>query len=455
MRRKWKRRMGIFLVVSMLAVLVWPAFTSIADDESEGFIIESGVLTAYTGSGGDITLPSSITVINDNVFSGNLAITSVTIPESVTTIGTGAFSGCTNLYAVSVPASVTTLGNSVFSGCSALASVTFNANVGAIPDMTFYGCSSLGGISIPGSVASIGAGAFQNCTLLGTITIPAAVSAIADSAFTGCTNLSAVNVDSGNANYSSYDGCVYNKTQTKLLYCPQGKYSVNLAGNAATLSYASMNGCYGISEVSLPESVKTVENNVFSGSGVQLLTIPKSVTSIGTQESWTPAMIYTYSNSAGEEFAIANNYTYELLDATTPSNGGEEQEDPADPTDPENPTDSNTGEEGQDKETNTGGTGSSGDSGTTGDTGSGSTGSATSGNATTGSATAGTTTGSALATNGVRSAAQLAGKDHVLDATPTTGPEENARVVLCLAVFFVGIYLIISSRKEEDAEQPA
>ena len=98
MKRKTKRRVGIFLVVAMLAVMIYPAFSTTAEEERAGFIIENGELTAYTGSGGDITIPDTVTGISDNVFSGNTSLTSVTIPGSVISIGSGAFSGCTNLY---------------------------------------------------------------------------------------------------------------------------------------------------------------------------------------------------------------------------------------------------------------------------------------------------------------------------------------------------------------------
>lgn len=83
MKRKTKRRVGIFLVVAMLAVMIYPAFSTTAEEESAGFIIENGELTAYTGSGGDITIPDTVTGISDNVFSGNTSLTSVTIPGSV------------------------------------------------------------------------------------------------------------------------------------------------------------------------------------------------------------------------------------------------------------------------------------------------------------------------------------------------------------------------------------
>ena len=414
MKRKTKRRVGIFLVVAMLAVMIYPAFSTTAEEESAGFIIENGELTAYTGSGGDITIPDTVTGISDNVFSGNTSLTSVTIPGSVISIGSGAFSGCTNLYRAVVPASVV--------------------------NMAFYGCASLSSVTIPGTVTSIGSSAFENCTLLGSVTIPAAVDTISDTAFAGCSNLSSVEVDGGNATYSSYDGCIYNKTQTKLLYCPEGKYSVKISDKTSTLSYAALNGCYGITEVTLPASVTVIEQNAFSNSGVQTITIPSSVTDIGSQSSWTPQMIYTYSNSAGEEFAVNNNYTYELLESPESPADPNGTDDPGVKEDPEpsdGPTPSDPG--------TTDDPATPADNGTTNASSNN-----TQGSGTSVTSTSGSVTGRNLAAGGVRSASKFTAKEHVLDSTPKTGPETNAKVILCMAVFFVGVYLIISSRKEEE-----
>jgi hypothetical protein len=88
----------------------------------------AAIITAYKGEGGAVTLPSTIEGfpvigIDDNVFYGNINLTSLTIPDGIATIGSQAFSGCTNLTSVTIPASVTSIGNQAFSGCSGLTSV--------------------------------------------------------------------------------------------------------------------------------------------------------------------------------------------------------------------------------------------------------------------------------------------------------------------------------------------
>ena len=122
MKRKTKRRIGIFLVVAMLAVLVFPAFSAMADGEAD-FTIDGGVLVDYHGAGGDVTIPDSVTAIADGAFQDDNGVTSVTIPGSVTEIGNEAFEGCTGLTSITIPSGVTSIGSSTFNGCTALTDI--------------------------------------------------------------------------------------------------------------------------------------------------------------------------------------------------------------------------------------------------------------------------------------------------------------------------------------------
>lgn len=75
---------------------------------------------AYNGRGlnGVITLPASVTRIEDNAFCNNPGITKVIIPSTVEYIGANAFAGCSGLVQVTLPDSCKFIGNGAFKGCS-------------------------------------------------------------------------------------------------------------------------------------------------------------------------------------------------------------------------------------------------------------------------------------------------------------------------------------------------
>jgi hypothetical protein len=61
----------------------------------------------------------------------------------VTIIGPEAFYGCTFLTSVTIPDSVTSIDNAAFGGCSSLKSVTIPNSVTSISDDAFYKCTKL------------------------------------------------------------------------------------------------------------------------------------------------------------------------------------------------------------------------------------------------------------------------------------------------------------------------
>ena len=106
---KIKQRSAIFMVLVMVLFLM-PRQTVFASNT--GMTISGGVLTAYNGGGGAVTIPSEVTSIGPGAFSGK-PISSVSIPSSVTSIGDSAFANCTSLSNVTIPGSVANLVRSV------------------------------------------------------------------------------------------------------------------------------------------------------------------------------------------------------------------------------------------------------------------------------------------------------------------------------------------------------
>ena len=133
--------------------------------------------------------------------------------------------------------------------------------VTAIGSYTFSGCSGLTSVAIPNSVKSIGNLAFQDCSSLTSVTIPNSVISIDyhNNVFSGCNGLTSIVVEEGNTSYDSRDNCnaIIDTRRNQLI-----------------------SGCMN---TVIPYGVTSIAYNAFSGcSGLHWLTIPSSVTSIGS-----------------------------------------------------------------------------------------------------------------------------------------------------------------------------
>lgn len=124
--------------------------------------------------------------IAHHLFMNGEEIKDLVIPNTVTSIGKNAFSGCSELKSITIPNGVTIIGEGSFSWCTGLTSIKIPNSVTIIGDIAFSGCQSLTAIDIPNSVESIGYGAFDECRGLTTITIPNSVKKIGNGAFSHC-----------------------------------------------------------------------------------------------------------------------------------------------------------------------------------------------------------------------------------------------------------------------------
>ena len=211
--------------------------------------VESGKIeiTGYTGDDTEIDIPSTIdskTVvrIDDNAFysyhNNTSDVTSITIPNTVISIGHYAFRDCDALTSITIPDSVTTIESQAFDGCEALPSIT-----------------------IPSSVTSIGESAFLHCSVLTNIT-----------------------VDANNANYSSDDGNLYNKTKSELVTYAPGKTESSFAipNSVAFIGESAFYGCRDeLKSVTIPDTVVEIKRNAFYATELTSITIPENVKIIG------------------------------------------------------------------------------------------------------------------------------------------------------------------------------
>lgn len=123
-------------------------------------------LTAYTGSGGVVTIPSLIngltnTGIGNFAFFNKSSLSGITIPDTVTSIGVQAFADCHNLTSVMLGNGIVNLGAEAFYQCGSFTSITLPASVGTIGNQAFSQCAGLTGIYFQGNSPSIGSSVFS------------------------------------------------------------------------------------------------------------------------------------------------------------------------------------------------------------------------------------------------------------------------------------------------------
>lgn len=155
-----------------------------------------------------------------------------------------------------------------------------NLPVTSIADTAFEGNDIITSCTIPDSVEVIGAKAFRACSKLNSITIGSSVSEIGEYAFTACPALSKIEVSKNNPTYSNIGGCLYQNSDTLLLYA--GSKDAVIPDNTKTIAKGAFFGKADVTSVTIPNSVSIIDENAFSGCvSLKSVDIPDSVKSLG------------------------------------------------------------------------------------------------------------------------------------------------------------------------------
>ncbi|MBR4251230.1 MAG: InlB B-repeat-containing protein [Kiritimatiellae bacterium] len=204
---------------------------------------------------------------------GNLVVPSELGGCRVTGIGSGAFRDCTSLEGIAIPAGVTNVETTAFTGCTSLSSYTVDSGnaVYSSTDGVLFDAAGTTLVAYP---------AGRTDTVY---TIPAGVVDIRGGAFAECRALAALEVEAGNKRYLSVDGGVYSKDGTELVCWPRSKASGNVVIPSGTrrICAEAFRGMEDMVSVSLPEGLKRIERGAFMETGLETVTVPKSVRWIG------------------------------------------------------------------------------------------------------------------------------------------------------------------------------
>ena len=235
------------------------------------YVVTNGTvtITRYTGPGGNITVPSAI----ENL--------------PVTVIGNRAF-------------------DPAFEDITSLTSVTLPDTLTDIGEEAFHYCKGLTNINLGNGVLRIGYRAFSDCDKLSAIIIPASVREIGDVLFESSNNLLAITVHPNNLFFSSLDGVLFDKTQTRIIQFPLGRAgayavpetvrsiedgafyacyylsNVTLSASVTNIGDFAFQFCVGLTNITIQEGVRTIGGSAFFHClSLTSITLPDSLTSVG------------------------------------------------------------------------------------------------------------------------------------------------------------------------------
>ncbi len=285
----------------------------------------------------NVTLPEALTLIGNYAFYNCTLLEKIIIPDSVTLIGNYAFYNCTGLIELSVPISARLTDAQIYtyydcaninkititkgdgtsydystsstepykytpwyrSGCS---TVIIADGVTSIGSYMFYNCSRITSVSIADSVESIGNYAFYGCNGMKELTIPVSTKIYNSSyTFSGCANIEQVTFTKGNGTAQKYVTSTSSSTATYCEYTPWYKsgcptvvlsYDITSIGTHMFYECNRIENVYFTGDVTdwcaiefsnLYSNPMCYANNLYFGNElVKEITIPETVTSIGT-----------------------------------------------------------------------------------------------------------------------------------------------------------------------------
>ena len=304
-----------------------------------------------------VSMPAA-TSVGIQAFARCTCLESASMP-SAESIGYGAFYECLSLESASIPC-VISIGERAFYDCISLESVCLPRTLASLGDQAFYGLTFLdeggrtlsqdvgslrgyayegsgdktlkrlpfaqggvryqmygeglavavgwygepSGLRIPDEVqyngksyapAAIADGAFAGCGTLGTISIGSSVASIGEGAL-DAPMLRSIEVSSGNAEYSSIAGVLYDRDVTVLIKIPASKQRLvipdsvtEIAPRAFESAGAALKAEQGSGDVSyfryvsVPGSVVSIGEGAFRGSTLEVLKLADGTTKIGAE----------------------------------------------------------------------------------------------------------------------------------------------------------------------------
>ena len=282
------------------------------DPENTNVIAQDDVLYSSDGTtllycvpqkSGMVTVKDETKTIGKSAFQGCTKVTGISLPESMSALEDYSFAGCTGLTKLELPASVEKLSAYTFQNCTSLkeivvqsekyvtegsllytadkktlvlcapgyeGSVSVAEGVERLSDVAFYSCKKLTEVTIPSSVTEIGKECFYGCTGLKKMELPANITSVGESVFSDCSSMESITLPAKLKVIPSnmFSGC----SSLVKIEIPEGVTEID--------GYA-FRGCTNLQELKLPDSLEKFGYRTFeSCSALTGVVIPDKVTSL-------------------------------------------------------------------------------------------------------------------------------------------------------------------------------
>lgn len=266
---------SLFLLASAMPV-------SAEDDSTENTITE-GKLTYAEIDGGlqvvsaaedadALKIPEKVNgqpviSIGQGAFNQCAVLKSITLPDTLTEIQDGAFYYCLALESLDIPDSVTQIGAYAFANCFALKNVELPKDLKVLPAYAFSYDIGLEEVSLPDGMEQVSSMSFVSCFSLRTVHIPASVKEIADLAFVSCMGLNDIDVNEKNLNYITDDaGAMLTSNGKTLVLYPAGREETaySLPAGVTEIAKYAFSGAIKLEEVTMPDTVSAIGYGAFS-----------------------------------------------------------------------------------------------------------------------------------------------------------------------------------------------
>ncbi len=233
----------------------------------------------------EYTVPEGVKVIGESAFSGNSKINAVHLPSSLVEIKTQAFYSCPALKTITGPETLYKIGLDAFAETP-----WFTANPNSLVYFGKVLCGFNGEgasplkIEVAEGTLGIADGALAYVSDTQELHLPASLIYIGEASVVSA-GLKRISVDSQNGKFvADASGVLYTKDMKKLIAYPAAAASTHykVADKTETIGNGAFGATMYLLEVTLPSSVKKIEEAAFAASiSLEKVNMSKNITSIG------------------------------------------------------------------------------------------------------------------------------------------------------------------------------